>query len=125
MQIRIIFIIISISLYLIGCTSYDYSKQNVQQGNLLSQSRIDRLQIGMSKEDVAILMGTSLISPLFTNDRWDYAYTWQKSGKLKRIKTLTVYFVDQRLVRIETYPEKRSKEPPSLIKLPNKYKTYK
>ncbi|MDF1757442.1 MAG: outer membrane protein assembly factor BamE [Legionellaceae bacterium] len=108
MQIRIILIILSISLSMAGCTTYDYSRTTVQQGNLLSQSRIDRLQIGMSKEDVAILMGTSLISPLFNTDRWDYAYTWQRVGKFEKIKTVSLKFVNQRLASIEQYPARKS-----------------
>lgn len=106
MQIRIIFVVVSIALYLTGCTSFEYSRLQVQQGNLLRQETVDRLRIGMSKEDVAILMGTSLISPLVENDRWDYAYTWQKMGKIRVIKNLSLYFKNQRLVRIQQYPAK-------------------
>lgn len=101
MQIRIILILVSITLSLFGCTSFDYSRQYVQQGTLISEKQLQRLHIGMSKEDVAILMGTSLISPLFQNNRWDYAYTWQKNGKIRCIKSVGLFFVNHRLARVE------------------------
>ena len=105
MQIRIIAFVLS--LFLVGCASYDYSRQFVQQGNLLTKQRLDRLKIGMSKEDAAVLMGTSLISPLFNNERWDYAYTWRKKGGPLHVTNVALYFSNQRLVRIEKYNPKK------------------
>ena len=104
MQIRIILITLLFSISLSNCASYDFSRRVVQQGNLLPQSKIDRLKIGMSKEDAAILIGTSLLSPLFTNDRWDYAYTWRKGSGPVAIKNVTLYFSNGRLIRIEKMP---------------------
>ncbi|MDP3562821.1 MAG: outer membrane protein assembly factor BamE [Legionellaceae bacterium] len=101
MQIRTFFTIISITLTLMSCTSYDFSKRSVQQGNLLSSKRIAHLKIGMSKADAAILMGTSLLSPMFNNDRWDYAYTYRKANKPLLISNLVLYFQNDRLIRIE------------------------
>lgn len=101
MRIRIILILTSIALTTLGCTSYDYSREKVQQGNLISKTQVDRLRIGMSKEDVAILMGTSLISQIFQNNRWDYAYTWEKRGTLKCIKSVSVFFARNTLSRID------------------------
>lgn len=86
------------------CASYDFSRRVVQQGNILSPTKIAKLHTGMRKEDAAILMGTSLMSPTFNNDRWDYAYTWRKgSGNLNK-KWLTLYFQNNTLTRIEHHP---------------------
>ena len=104
MRIIIFLISILITLTLTQCVSYDFSRRISQQGNLLPQSKIDRLKVGMSKNDVAILMGTSLISPTFTNDRWDYAYTWRKGSGRLLIKTVTLYFAHGSLARIEHQP---------------------
>lgn len=101
MRIKTILMVISITLSMSSCISYDFSKQKVQQGNLLSKARIERLKIGMSKDDVAILIGTSLISPMFNNDRWDYAYTWRNAGNPMLVRNLSLFFVNNRLVKIE------------------------
>ena len=90
-------------LLLTHCASYDFSRRVVQQGNLLPEKKIKQLTLGMSKEEVAILMGTSLLSPTFNNNRWDYAYTRRKgSGSSDQVRHLSVYFTDNQLRRIQT-----------------------
>lgn len=106
MRIRTILIsfILSFSCMLSSCISYDFSRRIVQQGNLLPQSKIERLRLGMSKNDVAILMGTSLLSPMFNNDRWDYAYTWRKGTGPIVMRNLSLYFSHNTLARMEHKP---------------------
>ncbi len=87
-----------------ACTSYDYARRVVEQGNLLPMSKIDRLKVGMSKREVAILMGTSLLSPMFNNSRWDYAYSIRKGNNATTIRNLRLYFNGDRLVKIEHQP---------------------
>ncbi|CAM2859121.1 small protein A, tmRNA-binding [Legionella steigerwaltii] len=101
MRIIIFLLGIVFTLTLTQCASFDLSRRVVQQGNLLPKSRIDRLKIGMSKNDVAILMGNSLLSPTFNNDRWDYAYTWRRGHGEMTMSTLSLYFHNNTLTRIE------------------------
>ena len=101
MRIILILTIILLISPLSQCVSYDFSRRIVQQGTLIPQSKIERLKIGTSKEDVAILMGNSLISPLFSNDRWDYAYTWRRGNNINEVRHVTLYFSHGRLTRIE------------------------
>jgi len=91
-----------IMLSLTHCASYDFSRRIVQQGNLLPEKKIKQLKPGMSKEEVAILMGTSVLSPTFNNDHWDYAYTWRKGSGSDQIRHLTVYFSNNQVSRIQT-----------------------
>lgn len=104
MRIITLLICIILSLTLTQCVSYDFSRRIAQQGNLLPQSKIERLKIGMSKNDAAILMGTSLMSPTFNNDRWDYAYTWRKGSGPIVIKNVILYFSNGSLKQIEHKP---------------------
>ena len=104
MQFRILLLNIALVLTLTHCTSYDLSRRIVQQGNLLPQSKIERLKIGMGKEDAATLMGTSLLSPLFIKDRWDYAYTLRTGSGPLEVRNLTLYFKNEHLARIEHNP---------------------
>lgn len=104
MRIRTILISLSLALSLTNCMSYDFARRVVQQGNLLSQEKLSRLKIGMSKNDASILMGTSLMSPMFDNDRWDYAFTQRKGNSATLVHNLTLYFSNDRLVRIEHKP---------------------
>ena len=88
-------------LILTHCLSYDFSRRFVQQGNLLPQAKINQLKIGMSKESVATLMGTSLISPMFNEQRWDYAFTQRTGSGTVFIKDLSLYFEANHLSRID------------------------
>lgn len=104
MQIRTILIVISLTLFLTNCMSYDFARRIVQQGNLLPQEKLARLKIGMSKDDAAILMGTSLLSPTFNNNRWDYAYSLRKGNGPTTIRHVSLYFTQDRLAQIEKKP---------------------
>lgn len=104
MRIIILLISVMVTCTLTQCVSYDFSRRIAQQGNLLPQEKIDRLRLGMSKNDVAILMGTSLLSPTFNNDRWDYAYTWRRGSGRIEIRNVSLYFAKDALARIEHKP---------------------
>lgn len=104
MRIIILFISVILTLTLTQCVSYDFSRRIAQQGNLLPQSKIERLKVGMSKDDVAILMGTSLLSPTFNTDRWDYAYTWRRGKGSLEVRNVVLYFANGSLAKIEHNP---------------------
>lgn len=101
MQIKKVGLCVALLLSLSHCSSYDFSRRIVQQGNILSPTQIQKLKIGMSKENVAIIMGSSLLKSPFTSNRWDYAYTWSKGSGPLRICHLVLYFKNNRLVQIE------------------------
>lgn len=101
MRIIIIFIIALLTIPLSQCVSYDFARKVVRQGNLLPEETVQRLKVGMSKEDVSILLGTSLISTTFNDNRWDYAYTWRRGTNPLIMRKVTLYFSKDRLVRIE------------------------
>jgi outer membrane protein assembly factor BamE len=76
-------------------------KHDVQQGNILDQERLARLELGMSKSDVQTLLGTSLLQDSFHPDRWDYFYSLRKARKKEtEQKLLTLYFKDGKLNQI-------------------------
>lgn len=101
MRLKVFLFAIITILTLTNCANYNFSRRVVQQGNLLPQDKIDRLKLGMSKDDAAILMGTSLLSPTFANDRWDYAYTWRKGNGSTQAHHVTLYFSQGRLAHID------------------------
>jgi len=47
---------------------------DVQQGNLLDETDVDAVQVGMTRSQVRFLLGTPMARNLFRNDRWDYMY---------------------------------------------------
>jgi len=96
-----ILILILISFCLSGCPAYDFSNRVVQQGNLLPLVKVNRVKIGMHKDDVAILMGNSLLSPMFNEQRWDYTYRWRRGSGPTTVRIVSIYFANDRVVRVE------------------------
>lgn len=76
-------------------------KMTVQQGNIVTEEMVDQLQPGMTKRQVRYLLGTPLLTDFFNTDRWDYTYTIRRGHQEMEIKTLTLHFEDDSLVRIE------------------------
>lgn len=98
--IQTIFFLFSICL-LTHCESYDLSRRIVQQGNLLPASKVQRLKIGMTKEEVSLLIGSTLTHNIFRENHLDYAYTWRRGGSQPVLKYLCLTFQNNRLIRID------------------------
>ena len=66
-------------------------KQNVQQGNAHEQEDLDQIHLGMSKKQVAYLLGTPAVADPFHHDRWDYISMLSRRGgePVRRLVTLT------------------------------------
>lgn len=75
-------------------------RPTIQQGNVVTQEQVNELAPGMSKRQVQFLLGTPLITDVFHADRWDYAYTIGVGSTPEEIRRVTVFFEDDRLVRI-------------------------
>jgi outer membrane protein assembly factor BamE len=81
--------------------SFTAHKIDIRQGNLITPEMRDKLKLGMSRSAVRSIMGTPLISDPFHPKRWDYAYRLERDGKLIEQQHMTLFFEDDRLVRID------------------------
>lgn len=96
------------ALFMVGCrdipalpavtTPY---KMDIQQGNVVTQDMISKLQPGMTRSQVRFALGTPLIVDPFRTDRWDYVFLYQKAGVVTEHRKIAVIFKDDKLVRIE------------------------
>jgi outer membrane protein assembly factor BamE len=88
-----------------GCSWVQFPsihKVTVQQGNIVSQDMIDKLQIGMSKTQVQYILGTPLVIDTFDPSRWDYYYTKVDSNNNKTEQQISLRFNrDSSLLSIE------------------------
>jgi outer membrane protein assembly factor BamE len=76
-------------------------KIDVNQGNYLSQDMVDRLKVGMTKQQVRLVLGTPLVTSAFRDNRWDYVYEYSRQGKVREHRNFTVYFAEDKLARWE------------------------
>ena len=105
MQKLLTYWVLGASLLVTGCSwlgdiPFVY-KMEVQQGNVIDQEMVDKLQPGMNKNQVRYVLGTPMLVDVFHQERWDYVYTMEKRGKPLPGHRLSVYFDDNRLARIE------------------------
>ena len=117
MQKLLICLVSIASLHLVGC-SFGQERDNtarrslleripivyrpdIQQGNTLDQETINQLKPGMTKTQVRFLLGTPMLVDVFHQDRWDYVYTMTEGWGDMEEKRVTLFFDDDRLVRLE------------------------
>jgi outer membrane protein assembly factor BamE len=77
-------------------------RMNIQQGNFLEARDIDQVKLGMTRSQVRFLIGTPMIADPFNAERWDYVFFFKVGRSREEISNrLTVWFEDDRVVRIE------------------------
>lgn len=94
---------------LVACTVNDDSgrkfwqpyRASVQQGNWVTQQQVDRLQPGMTREQVRFVLGSPTLTPIFHADLWVYPYRYQPGYGDVVLRELKVYFEHDRLMRWE------------------------
>ncbi len=70
---------------------------DIQQGNEITQEMIGQLKPGMTKSQVAYVMGTPLIIDTFHPDRWDYLYSYHPGNGQREQRHITLYFKQDQL----------------------------
>lgn len=72
-------------------------KLTVQQGNVITQDMIDKLKPGMSRSQVAYIMGEPIFRNPFNSQRWDFIYTIELPGVFADERRVSLYFYDGQL----------------------------
>lgn len=91
---------LALTITLAGC-SFPY-RIDVDQGNIIEEKHLNRLRIGMSKNDAQRVLGSSLLQDLFHKNRWDYVQRY-KNGKTQQVaeSNVALFFTNGLLRRIE------------------------
>ena len=66
----------------------------VQQGNVITQEMVDRLKPGMTREQVAYILGEPVVRNPFDQDQWDYVHTFRLPGRMDEQRKLSLVFTD-------------------------------
>ena len=77
---------------------------DIQQGTVVTKDMADKLQIGMTREQVRFILGTPLIADVFHVNRWDYPYRFQPGRGEIQERKFTVFFESDRLARFDSDP---------------------
>ena len=76
-------------------------RAEIQQGNVVTQDMIAKLQPGMTRGQVRFALGTPLVVDPFRQDRWDYVYFLAKQGEVVERRRIVVVFKGDKLVGFE------------------------
>jgi len=109
MQKLLITLLCSASLTITACASKGPEgaaptlgyRPNLQQGNVIEQDMVNKLQPGMTKAQVRNLMGTPVLTDSFHQDRWDYFYSMLTTGGDYEERRMTLFFSEGVLVGID------------------------
>ena len=87
-----------LALAICGCSVNELPfvyKVEVQQGNLLTQEDLDKLEIGMSKRHITYLIGSPNIIDPFHQDRWEYIFTLKPGRGETKSNKITLFFDEE------------------------------
>ena len=87
--------------YMPDLSSLGVYKIDINQGNYLSQDMVDKLKVGMTRQQVRLVLGTPLVTSAFRDNRWDYVYEFSRQGKVREHRQFTAWFADDKLARWE------------------------
>lgn len=94
-------LLISISLcasLLLGCSPH---KLEIQQGNMITADMLEKLAVGMNKNQVRFILGSPQLTDPFHPNRWDYLYSLRENNEATERKHLVLYFENEILSRFE------------------------
>ena len=76
-------------------------KLPTRQGNVLDQKELDKIELGMNRQQVQFILGTPMAASSMRPDRWDYlAYYKNPRGKAFS-RTVSLWFDGDKLARMD------------------------
>lgn len=101
MRIAVILVMLVVS----GCSDFRFPgvhRISIQQGNVISQSMVDKLKPGMSKNQVRYIMGNAIVNNTLNADRWDYVNDIKLGSAKSSLRLrISLFFTDDKLTHFE------------------------
>jgi outer membrane protein assembly factor BamE len=66
----------------------------VQQGNVITQEMIAKLKPGLTRRQVAYIMGEPVLRDTFNSNRWDYVHSYQIGKNVYQAVHVSIFFTD-------------------------------
>ena len=75
-------------------------KVAIQQGNVITQDMVDKLEPGMTRRQVAFVMGEPVIEDPFDDTKWVYLYSIDVPGVFSQESRLILFFDENDLLTV-------------------------
>ena len=86
---------------LVGCSFTGVHKNPVKQGNQLIAERVERLEAGMTRDQVQFLLGSPITVNTFNPNRWIYLERIDFDGEVQQNTYLIVNFKNDLVSEIQ------------------------
>lgn len=93
------FLILLVGLALGGCGIV--YKLPTRQGNVIEQKQLDKLEMGMTRDQVRFLLGTPIAVSPFRDDRWDYMGYYKPPRGNAASRIISIYFADGKVSKMD------------------------
>ena len=91
-------LILIISLIMISCSNASIYRVSITQGTVFKQEEIDRLEIGMTKDQVIYVIGQPSFENFFEKNVWNYFYQIKSGDTIELERRLKLVFDDENLL---------------------------
>ena len=93
---KILIIIVSLLIY--SCSNTNLYKVTITQGTVFAQEDIDKLEIGMTKDQVSFVMGQPSFENFFEKNVWNYIYKITTGDNVDVEKKVKLIFDEKNLL---------------------------
>ncbi|MEN9931298.1 MAG: hypothetical protein RL604_1545 [Pseudomonadota bacterium] len=76
-------------------------RPDMVQGNFISKEQLEKIKLGMDREEVKVVLGTPLITSVMHPNRWDYVFAFKRGDtQLVEQRQVTLMFEKDLLIKI-------------------------
>jgi outer membrane protein assembly factor BamE len=76
-------------------------RPDMVQGNFISKEQLEKIKLGMDREEVKVVLGTPLITSVMHPNRWDYVFAFKRGDtQLVEQRQVTLLFEKDFLIKI-------------------------
>jgi outer membrane protein assembly factor BamE len=78
---------------------------DIVQGNVVTKEAVAALRLGMTRTQVADILGSPMLADPFHRDRWDYIFTIRRPGTPSQRLSVVLRFDADRLKSVDAPPD--------------------
>ena len=76
----------------------------IAQGNVVTKEQLALIKLGSAPEEVREQLGSPTLVDVFHPHRWDYHFSFARHGQPLQQRTVTLFFQDEKLKKIDAPP---------------------